>query len=240
MTGVSLSSSLVAESNDTNDINVIICSIDMATSIYLDCIESPRIENGYTLVPLRSVSESLGCDVGWNDSGKIQIKKDNRMIELTLGQTSAVVEGQVVEMPIAPKVIHETTMIPLRFLLETFNQYVEWQKLSDGKNYVWISPLPLLKKEDYKITNKYYHDNTTDYPTYILKEGCHTYRGLGLGDSRNDVIKLYGNPHQIKHLADDINILLYFGITLPDTDFGPFVRVTIKNDTVVQIDIGAL
>ena len=92
---------------------------------------APVIENGTTLVPLRIVSQNLGSQVDWNGADRsITITKDGKEILLTVDSKKAVVAGQEKELLLAPKIINSTTMVPIRFVSENLDAYVNWDSAS--------------------------------------------------------------------------------------------------------------
>lgn len=92
---------------------------------------APVIENGTTLVPLRIVSQNLGSQVDWNGADRsITITKDGKEILLTVDSKKAVVVGQEKELLLAPKIINSTTMVPIRFVSENLDAYVNWDSAS--------------------------------------------------------------------------------------------------------------
>lgn len=92
---------------------------------------APVIENGTTLVPLRIVSQNLGSQVDWNGANRsITITKDGKEILLTVDSKKAVVAGQEKELLLAPKIINSTTMVPIRFVSENLDAYVNWDSAS--------------------------------------------------------------------------------------------------------------
>lgn len=88
---------------------------------------APIQENGTTLVPLRVISENLGAKVNYSAAnGEIIISKTNATIILTLGKSTVKVNGITSKLQTAPKVINNTTMVPLRFISENLDCQVNW------------------------------------------------------------------------------------------------------------------
>ncbi|MGO4886787.1 LysM peptidoglycan-binding domain-containing protein [Anaerobacillus sp. MEB173] len=84
------------------------------------------IINGSTFVPIRTVSESLGATVGWNNSTRtVTINNGDLTIDFVVGSTVANVNNQHVSTP--PSFIRNgSTMVPLRFVSETLGLGVDW------------------------------------------------------------------------------------------------------------------
>jgi len=93
-----------------------------ASPIYIDnrpVVTSLKPINvqGNTLVPLRMITEELGCDVTYNAAQKkVEVKRDTATIELWIGQHQAKVNGQTAVLEVAPLIKEGSTMVPLRFL----------------------------------------------------------------------------------------------------------------------------
>lgn len=87
----------------------------------------PFIRNNRTLVPIRFVSEAFGCKVQWEaTTKKITITRFTDTITLWVGQKQALVNGQEVDLDVAPSLENSTTFVPIRFISEAFGAKVEW------------------------------------------------------------------------------------------------------------------
>lgn len=87
----------------------------------------PYIENESTLVPVRFVGESLGAVIDWDDETRTVIyKTDEKTIVMQIGSKVAYVNDVEVEMPVAPLIKNNKTMVPLRFISEQFGAKVDW------------------------------------------------------------------------------------------------------------------
>ncbi|OKP96952.1 stalk domain-containing protein [Paenibacillus sp. P46E] len=93
----------------------------------------PAVMSGTTMVPFRAISEALGVKVEWNQAAK-QITATNKdasgtkKVVLTLGKTSASVNGAAVKLAVAPQNVRGTTMIPLSFFGQQFGAGVTWNQ----------------------------------------------------------------------------------------------------------------
>jgi polygalacturonase len=86
----------------------------------------PIIENGRTLVPLRAIFEAMGANVSWEDTTRtVTATKENTEIKLTIGG-QAYKNGQLVTLDVPAKIINDRTMVPLRFVSESFGCQVVW------------------------------------------------------------------------------------------------------------------
>ncbi|MEG6523098.1 phosphodiester glycosidase family protein [Desulfotomaculum sp. 1211_IL3151] len=93
--------------------------------LYLDV--APALENGRTLVPMRKIFERLGAAVDWHAETKtVTATKGDVKLELTLGKTNAVVNGETRQLDVPAKVIDGRTMVPMRFVAETLGAKVDY------------------------------------------------------------------------------------------------------------------
>ncbi|MEW5921917.1 MAG: stalk domain-containing protein [Bacillota bacterium] len=87
----------------------------------------PIISEGRTMVPVRFVSNELGASVGWDEATKtVTMRQGEKTIVLVIGDTFAHVNGRRVEFDTAAALLDGRTMVPLRFISETFGALVEW------------------------------------------------------------------------------------------------------------------
>ena len=87
----------------------------------------PVIEKGFTLVPLRFISESFGAEVQWNGALQvITIIYQTHTIQIQVGSTVAVVDNSIVKLDAPPKIMSGRTFVPIRFISETFGAEVGW------------------------------------------------------------------------------------------------------------------
>lgn len=118
----------MAKFKPLNDVNVMVFDkyIDFST-----LNQWPFIENSRTLVPLRAVFEVLDCEVGWDpNTFSAVIKKDEIEIIVSEGKNIAYVNNVAKTLDVAPKIVNDRIMIPLRFVSEALQRIVYW----DGPN----------------------------------------------------------------------------------------------------------
>ncbi len=119
--------------------NVIFPSLVFAEnpiSVYLDgekieFTTNPVLSNGTTLVPFRAIFEKLGLRVTWDEKNQRIFgdnfgDKDDLLIVLQIGNKIATVNGIDTELPVAPKIVNGSTLVPLRFVAEASGKKVEW------------------------------------------------------------------------------------------------------------------
>jgi len=87
----------------------------------------PIIMNDRTLVPVREVFECLGAKVDWKESTReVNITYNDSIVILKIDFNNAIVNGKQTSMSVAPKIINDKTMIPLRFVSESLGLDVGW------------------------------------------------------------------------------------------------------------------
>ncbi|MCI3926920.1 stalk domain-containing protein [Paenibacillus sp. TRM 82003] len=89
--------------------------------------QPPIIRNGFTMVPFRSIFESLGASVSWDAAGqRVKGEKDGVAVELTIGSRSASRGGAALTLDAAPLLAGGRALVPLRFVSEAFGAQVDW------------------------------------------------------------------------------------------------------------------
>lgn len=87
----------------------------------------PFIENGRTLVPMRAIFEALGAKVEWNETDRtVTGEKDGTTVQLTIDSTAAKVGDLEVTLDVSAKIHQDRTMVPIRFISESFKNTVTW------------------------------------------------------------------------------------------------------------------
>jgi hypothetical protein len=86
----------------------------------------PIIEDGRTLVPLRTIFEALGATVEWdNDTQTVSAVKAGNEVKLVIGG-QAYKNGSPVSLDVPARIISGRTLAPLRFVSEAMGCAVEW------------------------------------------------------------------------------------------------------------------
>ena len=87
----------------------------------------PFITNGRTMVPLRFISESLGAQVDWNALTRtVTVQGGGNTIILTVGVSTATVNGQARSLEAPPQIVGGRTFVPLRFINESLGAQVNY------------------------------------------------------------------------------------------------------------------
>ena len=87
----------------------------------------PMITNGRTLVPIRAIIEAFGGVVGWEESTQsVLLTMEDDTIKLVINSNVAYLNNNAETLDVAPTVINDRTMLPIRFVAEGFNLGVAW------------------------------------------------------------------------------------------------------------------
>ena len=88
---------------------------------------APVIINSRTLLPVRAVVEEMGGAVTWEaDTRTAALTYGDDEIRLTIDNTTAYLNGEPSTLEAAPTIINDRTMLPIRFIAESFKFDVEW------------------------------------------------------------------------------------------------------------------
>lgn len=88
---------------------------------------TPVIQNDRTLLPVRAVIEALGGTVEWNgDTRTALLSYGDDVISLTIDNTTAYLNNAAQTLDVAPVIINDRTMLPIRFIAESFGFDVDW------------------------------------------------------------------------------------------------------------------
>jgi hypothetical protein len=87
--------------------------------------QPPIVQTGRVFVPLRGVFERLGATVVYSN-GQINATARGRTVSLTIGSLQATVAGRPETLDVAPFLVGERTMVPLRFIASALGAGVNW------------------------------------------------------------------------------------------------------------------
>ena len=163
---LSLSAAPVAALAADDDIKVMLDGERIAFDV------QPQIIDERTMVPLRAIFEALGASVDRDqETQTVTAVKGDTKIALTIGKNVIYVNDEPIELDVAPLIIDERTLVPVRAIAESFGLDVGW----DGENATVI-----IKSVVEKIANAAYeklvesikkeaeHDEATGVYTYKL------------------------------------------------------------------------
>ncbi|QGQ99119.1 hypothetical protein EHS13_31695 [Paenibacillus psychroresistens] len=87
----------------------------------------PQIINGFTMIPYKALASKIDATVSYEPTTKeVTVKRGNTNVVLTLGSDQATIDGKSVTLGTKVVAINGSTLVPLRFLGETFGLWVNW------------------------------------------------------------------------------------------------------------------
>jgi hypothetical protein len=96
-----------------------------------------QIINNRTYVPLRFIGDAIGAKINWipYPTNEIQIQYKEKLIHLWINSSQMVIEyapelkkePEKKEIDSVPLIQKNRTLVPIRFITETFGSLVEWE-----------------------------------------------------------------------------------------------------------------
>ncbi len=88
----------------------------------------PVITDGRTLVPIRAIIEAFDGTVEWDGSTQtVILGMEDDIIKLKINDSTAYFNNKAYTLDVAPTTINDRTMLPIRFIAESFNLGVAWE-----------------------------------------------------------------------------------------------------------------
>lgn len=143
--------------------------------------QPPIIQAGRVFVPMRAIFQQLGASVVYSN-GQINATSHRRTISLTIGSTHATIDGQPETLDVAPFIVNQSTLVPLRFVAQALGASVNW---NDNTSTVVIRsgggapaapppPAPMVNFTTYWPSGTVYNH----YPQIRFQIDRHTRLGL--------------------------------------------------------------
>ncbi len=96
-------------------------------------------DEGRTMLPVRVISETLGCEVGYDGTtGEVTITGDEIEISLTIGDETMTVNGEEIILDSPPVVVDDRTFIPVRAVAESLLLEVDY--INEGQRVTLTEP----------------------------------------------------------------------------------------------------
>lgn len=93
---------------------------------------------GTSMVPFRFIGEALGARVDWEGSRQeVSYSLAGKTLVLQIGSNKARVNGREVTLEVAPRLVGDTTVVPLRLVSEQLGARVDWD---EATKTITISP----------------------------------------------------------------------------------------------------
>jgi len=126
---------------------------------------TPVIINDRTLLPVRSLIESMGGTVNWNDTSRsVTLTLGSDEIRLIIDNTTAYFNNEASTLDTAPAIINDRTMLPVRFIAEKFGFTVDW---NGDEQMITISKKSALSNTDISSENTLEFINVTEHETEL-------------------------------------------------------------------------
>ncbi|WP_367074543.1 N-acetylmuramoyl-L-alanine amidase family protein [Paenibacillus pabuli] len=89
-------------------------------------VEVVNVRNNI-MIPIRVVAENLKFNVKWDQKTQnVHIEQGSNALQLTVGKEQAKVQNNTVKLNIAPQMIKNTVVVPIRFVSEEMGLRVGW------------------------------------------------------------------------------------------------------------------
>lgn len=88
---------------------------------------TPVVVDNRTLLPVRALVEGIGGTVEWNPNTQtVTLTYKDDEIRLTINQAAAYLNDKEQTLDVTPVIINDRTMLPIRFIAESFGYKVDW------------------------------------------------------------------------------------------------------------------
>jgi len=102
---------------------------------------TPVNRSGRVILPISSLIKKIGGEVAWDAKDrKITLKVGAREVVMWVDKTDLIIDGKESEMDVAPVIINDRTMVPVRFAAESSGCKVEWLNASQEIVVVFYLP----------------------------------------------------------------------------------------------------
>ena len=116
----------------------------------------PVVINDRTLVPIRAIIEAVGGMVSYDDDTQtVFLEYNGDFVTLAIGNTTAYFNETPNTLDVEPTVINERTMLPIRFIAESFKFNVDWtgetQTITITKNSAVSDPTQNVASTEFDL-----------------------------------------------------------------------------------------
>ncbi|KGE19538.1 N-acetylmuramoyl-L-alanine amidase family protein [Paenibacillus wynnii] len=168
-------------------------------------VEVVNVRNNI-MIPIRVVAENLEFNVIWDQKTKdVNIQQGSKTITLTVGKQEASVDNSTVSLNIAPQIIKNTVVVPIRFVSEEMGLRVGW---NNQEKIVTLASTPTTSPPS-SPTNSSQNDATTNLVHEI--NYANNQLVVSLDREVTPVITTLKNPDRIV-------------VDFPSTDFGNMIQ----------------
>lgn len=90
-------------------------------------LEGAVLIDGRTMLPLRTIFESIGAEVKWDQSTQtVTAVKNDTIITMQIHSKTVQINNQTHELDVPPQLLNNKTMVPVRFVSEALGAEVTW------------------------------------------------------------------------------------------------------------------
>lgn len=121
---------------------------------------APVVIDDRTLLPVRAFVEGIGGKVDWNENSQTAtLSYNSDEIRITIGSKTAYLNNAACTIDVTPVIINNRTMLPIRFIAESFGYTVLWteetQTISITKS-ASTTPEPTLARQNRQTAAKHW------------------------------------------------------------------------------------
>ncbi len=178
-------------------------------------VTTPYVVDGATLVPVRVITEAFGAEVIWNGEDKsVTVNYSDVVIKLAIGNKIAYINDIAVELLAAPELTNSTTMLPLRFITESFGADVTYDEATKGITVIKQMTISnsirdyslILKRSDKEMVGDSYLDWSMKHSPEI-KLSYRSFDGtenIFTNDDDTGMISIYTSHFEEGETLDDV------------------------------------
>lgn len=145
--------------------------------------QQPIIKNGRTLVPISTITNSLGMEAKWDGlTKKVTIIGEKVEIVLQINNKNSTVNNEIVELDVPAMIINGRTMVPVSFIAKATGAEISWNPESKTVAIKTTSQEKIDEKEHVKFIPS--HDSIILYKNQEF---------IDLLRTQYDVSNLYGD-----------------------------------------------
>ncbi len=170
---------------------------------------APVIISGRTLVPIRAIIENMGGTVEWKGETRESILTYGEdVIRLTIDSQTAYLNDNASTLDTAPTIINGRTMLPIRFIAESFGFNVDW---NEGERTITISQKAAVSESDTPPENTPVAQTNENAPVVYMTKNItpqalvDIYDKLGFNAEGNVAVKMStGEPPASNYLRPEL------------------------------------